>query len=239
MYGIFTYIYLKESTIHIGQYTNPMDPMGYRKDRFMYRCIYHYSPPNTLSTSLGWLWDMLAATPVMPPHPTKTQLLLYDTNNFRAGKPAAFCCAKMCFLFFFRDGVFFFSFPAWKLTLEPEAMMVAKRTLLLYGSPFSGEPCCFLLGEGSCFVFWVFILESCWGFYFFLTYQPGPQGRLVGEIGGRIPESIISKSYQRDVPPKKGSFSKGKTRKGSSSNFQPCCGDICRFCGYVLKNEDP
>ena len=28
MYGIFTYIYHKKSTIHVGKYTSPMDPMG-------------------------------------------------------------------------------------------------------------------------------------------------------------------------------------------------------------------
>ena len=26
--GIFTYIYHKKSTIHVGKYTSPMDPMG-------------------------------------------------------------------------------------------------------------------------------------------------------------------------------------------------------------------
>ena len=28
MYGIFTYIYHKKSTIHVGKYTSPMDGMG-------------------------------------------------------------------------------------------------------------------------------------------------------------------------------------------------------------------
>ena len=173
---------------------------------------------------------MLAATPVMPPHPSKTQLVSLWYSIF---------CAKMCFFLFSRL-CFLFSLAAWKLTLEPEAMMVTKRTLLFYGESIFRWTMLFFVGGGHFFVFfWVFTLESCWGFYFFLTYQPGPQGRFVGEIGGRIPESIISKSYQRDVPPKKGSFSKGTTRKGLSSNFQPCCGDICRFCGCIMKNEDP
>ena len=28
MYGIFTYIYPKQSTIYVGKYASPMDPMG-------------------------------------------------------------------------------------------------------------------------------------------------------------------------------------------------------------------
>ncbi len=28
MYGIFTYIYHKKSTIHVGKYTSPVDPVG-------------------------------------------------------------------------------------------------------------------------------------------------------------------------------------------------------------------
>ena len=40
VYGVFTYIYPQKSTLHVGKYTSPMDPMGV-KGEFIHRSFTH------------------------------------------------------------------------------------------------------------------------------------------------------------------------------------------------------
>ena len=55
MYGVYSYIYHKNSTIHVGKYTSPMDPMGVCNVEYMTRMVH-----NCRFTSRGpfsmWPW---------------------------------------------------------------------------------------------------------------------------------------------------------------------------------------
>ena len=57
MYGIFTYIYYKKSTIHVGKYTLYMDPSWDKKPAEI-ACLFHQTAaPSLISPGKGTKFD--------------------------------------------------------------------------------------------------------------------------------------------------------------------------------------
>ena len=72
MYGIFTYIFHKESTIHVGRYTSPMDGMGTYGMYIWYIYIHVYILFLVISYKLE-----------LPPHPVTvtTRIIPFSVGN--------------------------------------------------------------------------------------------------------------------------------------------------------------